>query len=203
MNLFVIFGNQLFNPIFLKNLGCTDVYMAEDFGLCTYQKHHKLKLYMFLTAMREYKDELDAAGIHVHYKNLNEADNAPYIDALNDFVKDKTDTVNFFEIEDKPFETEFQKLESKGIKLIEHQSPMFIFSREEFAKFHEGKKLFRMAPFYKFGRKKLNLLVDNEMNPLGGNGHLMRKIEKKFLKVCKYPRYQEIKYPNMVKRSKN
>ena len=167
MNLFVIFGNQLFNPIFLKNLGCTDVYMAEDFGLCTYQKHHKLKLYMFLTAMREYKDELDAAGIHVHYKNLNEADNAPYIDALNDFVKDKTDTVNFFEIEDKPFETEFQKLESKGIKLIEHQSPMFIFSREEFAKFHEGKKLFRMAPFYKFGRKKLNLLVDSEMNPLG------------------------------------
>ena len=65
MNLFVIFGNQLFNPSYLKKLGCTDVYMAEDFGLCTYQKHHKLKLYMFLTAMREYKDELDAAGIHV------------------------------------------------------------------------------------------------------------------------------------------
>ena len=202
MNLYVIFGNQLFNPIFLKNLGCTDVYMAEDFDLCTYQKHHKLKLYMFLTAMREYKDELDAAGIHVHYQNLNEADNAPYIDALNDFVKDKTDTVNFFEIEDKPFETEFQKLESKGIKLIEHQSPMFIFSREEFAKFHEGKKLFRMAPFYKFGRKKLNLLVDNEMNPLGGKWSFDEENRKKIpkgLQIPQIPRNKISKHDKEVK----
>ena len=68
---------------------------------------------MFLTAMREYKDELDAAGIHVHYKNLNEADNVPYIDTLNDFVKDKTDTVNFFEIEDKPLKQNFKNWNRK------------------------------------------------------------------------------------------
>ena len=57
-NLFLILGNQLFNPDELLEKGCTDVYMSEDFGLCTYQKHHKLKLYLFLTSMREYKDTL-------------------------------------------------------------------------------------------------------------------------------------------------
>ena len=46
-NLLIILGNQLFNPIYLKNLDIDLVFMAEDFGLCTYQKHHKLKLLMF------------------------------------------------------------------------------------------------------------------------------------------------------------
>ena len=54
--LFVILGNQLFHPKELKKLGCEEVFMAEDYGLCTYEKHHKLKLYLYLTSMREYKD---------------------------------------------------------------------------------------------------------------------------------------------------
>jgi len=33
---FVILGNQLFNPKILKKNGCSEVFMAEDFGLCTY-----------------------------------------------------------------------------------------------------------------------------------------------------------------------
>ena len=51
--LFLILGNQLFDPSILKEMECNRVFMAEDFGLCTYEKHHKLKLYLFLTAMRE------------------------------------------------------------------------------------------------------------------------------------------------------
>ena len=47
--LFVILGNQLFHPKELKKLGCEEVFMAEDYGLCTYEKHHKLKLYLYLT----------------------------------------------------------------------------------------------------------------------------------------------------------
>ena len=62
-NTFVILGNQLFDPQLLKEKGCEQVFMAEDFGLCTYEKHHKLKIYLFLCAMREYKDELNREGI--------------------------------------------------------------------------------------------------------------------------------------------
>ena len=70
-NTFVILGNQLFDPQLLKNKGCEQVFMAEDFGLCTYEKHHKLKIYLFLCAMREYKDELSQEGIRVHYQQLD------------------------------------------------------------------------------------------------------------------------------------
>ena len=82
-NLFVILGNQLFHPKLLKEKGCTDVFMAEDFGLCTYAKHHKLKIYFFLCSMREYADELRTAGINVHYFKLSERDkNQPYAEFL-------------------------------------------------------------------------------------------------------------------------
>ena len=46
--LFLILGNQLFNPKIIKNHGCNEIFMSEDFGLCTYEKHHKLKIYLFL-----------------------------------------------------------------------------------------------------------------------------------------------------------
>ena len=70
--IFVILGNQLFHPKELKKLGCEEVFMAEDYGLCTYEKHHKLKLYLYLTSMREYKDELESASIKVNYFKLEE-----------------------------------------------------------------------------------------------------------------------------------
>ena len=202
MKLFVILGNQLFDPIHLKQYGCTDVYMAEDLGLCTFQKHHKLKLYLFLTAMREYKDELEAAGLKVHYKKLDVCDASNYLDTFHSFLNNKTDTVNFFEIEDKPFEKLFLNLESRNIKLIEHDSPMFLFSRKEFAEFHEGKKNFRMAPFYKYGRKKLNLLVDNHKNPLGGKWSFDEENRKKIPKNEKIPKlveYKASKYHDDIK----
>ena len=80
-NLFVILGNQLFEPKILKQLKCSDIFMAEDHQLCTYQKHHKLKLYLFLCAMREYRDELESSGLNVSYFKLEDRDrNQSYAD---------------------------------------------------------------------------------------------------------------------------
>ena len=45
-NIFIILGNQLFDPKLLRSKGCDEVFMSEDFGLCTFIKHHKLKLYL-------------------------------------------------------------------------------------------------------------------------------------------------------------
>ena len=107
-NLFLILGNQLFNPDKLLEKGCTDVYMSEDFGLCTYQKHHKLKLYLLLTSMREYKDTLIDKGITVHYNKLeNLKVSKSYFDNFGAFLKENSfDKINIYEIEDKLFEEE-------------------------------------------------------------------------------------------------
>jgi deoxyribodipyrimidine photolyase-related protein len=37
-NVYVVLGNQLFEPNLLINLGCEHVFMSEDFQLCRYEK---------------------------------------------------------------------------------------------------------------------------------------------------------------------
>ena len=70
--LFVILGNQLFDPEHLAKNDYKNIFMLEDYGLCTFQKHHKLKLYLYLTAMREYRDEIKKHGFDISYTQLDE-----------------------------------------------------------------------------------------------------------------------------------
>ena len=66
--LLIILGNQLFPINKLKTIGCGNIFMAEDIGLCTYIKHHKQKIAFFLTSMRDYRDELSANQYNVFYQ---------------------------------------------------------------------------------------------------------------------------------------
>ena len=64
---FVILGNQLFSPIHLKSFKDHHFMMAEDYQLCTYVKHHRQKILLFLSAMRSYADELKKADFSLTY----------------------------------------------------------------------------------------------------------------------------------------
>ena len=57
-SLFIILGNQLFPQKYLKKFKNSTFYMCESYDLCTFQKHHKLKLILFLSSMRSYAEEL-------------------------------------------------------------------------------------------------------------------------------------------------
>ena len=59
MKLFFILGNQLFPTKYLDRFKKDHLFfMAEDKGLCTYEKHHKQKILLFLSSMRSYADRL-------------------------------------------------------------------------------------------------------------------------------------------------
>ena len=66
----VILGNQLFPIEYIKEMKPELVFMREDLGLCTYEKHHKLKILMFLASMREKRDELIKSGYKVDYFDI-------------------------------------------------------------------------------------------------------------------------------------
>ncbi len=67
--IFVILGNQLFNPSFFLQFKKDHIFfLSEDLGLCTYEKHHKQKILLFLSAMRSFRDELEKNGFEVIYK---------------------------------------------------------------------------------------------------------------------------------------
>ena len=69
-NLLIILGNQLFPLTNIKNIGSKNILMKEDYGLCTDFHHHKLKIFFFLTAMREYRDNLIKHGFNVIYHSI-------------------------------------------------------------------------------------------------------------------------------------
>ena len=170
MKLFLILGNQLFNPKYLNKFSDHTFYMAEDLGLCTFQKHHKLKILLFLSSMRSFKDELKSKKFNIIYKDCHKDFNLSYEKKLERTIKDKKiNEVSFFEIEDIFFEKRIKLFfKKKNIKFNEIKSPMFITSRMEFKKYLESTKKPFMANFYKINRSKTNILMNKNGTPKGG-----------------------------------
>ena len=84
----LILGNQLF-PIQLQNIEEDEtVFMCEDSGLCTYEKHHKSKIALFFNAMRSFHDSLEAANIDCIYYDFNNKFEDSYIKKLSSEIKD-------------------------------------------------------------------------------------------------------------------
>ena len=82
--------------------------MAEDYGLCTFEKHHKLKILLFLSSMRSFKDELKSKNFNLIYKDVNKDFKLSYEKKLEKIIKEKKiREITFFEIEDKFFEKKY------------------------------------------------------------------------------------------------
>ena len=159
-------------------------YLAEDFRLCTYEKHHKQKILLFLSAMRSFRDELEEKNFEVIYKKIEEPDfEENYTTKIKKFIKENAiETASIYEIEDKPFEKELISELKKIVKVNYLPSPMFLNSRSEFKDYLSSVKKSFMSSFYKLQRKKLIFLLMKITIQLEVNGVLMKKIEKKYQK---------------------
>ncbi|MGD8810906.1 MAG: cryptochrome/photolyase family protein [Gammaproteobacteria bacterium] len=166
----VILGNQLFPVELLPSSDKTIVFMAEDFSLCTYVRHHRQKLVLFLAAMRSYADELERAGFTVSYHRLDNDDRRSYEDKLTAAVTEfGCEQAAHFEIEDRFMEQRLARwAESLGIDVRVEESPMFLCSRSRFAAYVADTDTPRMADFYRAERERLGLLVEADGSPSGG-----------------------------------
>ncbi len=205
MKLFLVLGNQLFNPIYLRNYKDHQIYMAEDYGLCTYEKHHKQKILLFLSAMRSYADELKTNKFKVNYLTLKDDFEKDYFKKLELFIKkNSVEIISFFEIEDKFFEKKLHAfLKSKKIKFNQLQSPMFLCSREDFKQYLSKTKKPFMANFYKIVRTKFDILVSKNGAPVGGKWSFDKDNRKKLPSAVKIPKtltFQSTKHTNDLKK---
>ncbi len=170
MNVLVILGNQLFPVGCLPPPSATTVFMAEDYGLCTYERHHQQKIVLFLAAMRAYAEELRAAGYQVHYVKLDTGDRRPYEDKLAEVFPVQFEArLVHFEIEDKAMENRLIEFATEHcVERRELPSPMFTCSRVDFSQFASRKNRLLMGEFYKQQRRRLNVLIDENGEPTGG-----------------------------------
>ena len=187
--IFIVLGNQLFNPSYFEKFRNDHLFfICEDFQLCTYQKHHKHKILLFLSAMRSFADELKKKKFEIIYKSIEEKDfKESYVDKLfKEIEKGNVKEISMFEVEDKFFEK--QLLENlKELKLNYLKSPMFLNSRDDFKTYlNQVKKPF-MANFYKKQRVDHNILVDSNKKPVGGKWSFDDENRKKLPKEIDLP----------------
>ena len=190
----LILGNQLF-PLEMQNIEDGEtVFMCEDSGLCTYEKHHKSKIALFFNAMRSFRDSLEAANIDCIYYDFNNKFEDSYIKKLSSEIKDNNfSCIRFFEIEDKPFENEImQMISDLDIKCEVLNTPMFLDSRESFKNFVGDKKFLLQANYYKKARKEMDILIENE-KPVGGKWSFDDENRKKLPKDYLIPKLPVIK----------
>ena len=204
---FVILGNQLFNPKYYKDYKDHLFYMAEDFGLCTYEKHHKHKIIFFLSAMRSFRDELIHAEFSVFYNHMDEKNfKDRYEKKLEQFISTKNiSLISLFEIEDKNFESKILGLFDKlKIKYNYLNSPMFMSTRSDFKNYLKKSRKPLMGGFYREQRIKHKILVDSQDKPVGGKWSFDKENRKKIPKDMIFPKhvvFKNTKYTEELKLS--
>lgn len=190
-SLLIVLGNQLFDKKHHPD-DVTDIFMCEDFDLCTYEKHHKKKISFFLTSMREYKDEMSSGGLKVHYNDFNEGFEKTFTSKIEQIIyKLKPIKIYIYEIEDKVFETTLLTfLDSHDIEFEILQSPMFMHDRSYFDDYQQGRKNLLLENFYRKTRKELNILMEDG-KPLGGQWNYDELNRKKIPKGLEIPKIKE------------
>ena len=127
------------------------IFMAEDYKLCTYEKHHKLKILLFLSSMRSHADYLKKNKFRVEYTKIDSSDfKKDYLEKVKKIINSKKiKEITSFEIEDKFFEKKLQNFVKKNdLVWNKIQSPMFLNSRQEFNEYLSKNKSPFMATFY-------------------------------------------------------
>ena len=130
MKLFFILGNQLFPSKYLDRFKKDHLFfMAEDMGLCTYEKHHKKKILLFLSSMRSFAEGLKKNKFKIKYFKIEDKEfNDDYLKKLKKIIiQKKIKEISSFEIEDKFFEKKVSKfLKKEKINWNVFQTPMFL-----------------------------------------------------------------------------
>ena len=197
----VVLGNQLFPVDYLKQLNIKHVFMKEDMNLCTYEKHHKQKITLFLSSMRSYRDELKKNKIMTEYCELTNDNSITYEEYLEKYLKKmKIKKISIWSIEDKWFEKRLKKLEKNGISIEIHDTPMFLTKLNEFKEMCTQRKSpkYKMTDFYINQRKKLDILMkDNK--PIGGKWTFDGENRKKLPKNTTQPPLLQFKKTNHTK----
>ena len=176
--------------------------MSEDYQLCTYERHHKLKILLFLSSMRSYADKLKETNFKLNYSKIDSTDfKKDYTKKLEKVLNaNKIKEITSFEIEDKFFETKIKNyLKKQNIKWNIILSPMFLDNREDFKNYLSKTKKPFMARYYKEKRERLNILLNKDGSPEGGKWSFDEDNRKKLPKNISIPKFPIIKETNHTK----
>ena len=146
------------------------VWMAEVMEESTHVWSHKARITLFLSAMRHFRDVLIKRKWTVHYRSLDDADNAGSLAkelaiSLKNLRPAKLimTEAGDWRVQESLKET----AKSPGLELEIRPDRHFLSSREEFSMHTQGRKQLRMEFFYREMRRKTGVLMNGD-EPEGG-----------------------------------
>jgi len=172
-NLIVVFGDQLdhqsaalqgFDPF--RDL----IWMAEVAGEANNVRSHKMRIALFLSAMRHFATELKAKGYPLEYRKLNARDNHGTLAKELNAAISKFGPERIVAVEPGEFRVEqmLKQLAAETRITLEIRADRHFFcQRDEFAAWAGQHKQLRMEFFYREMRRKHRVLLENG-DPVGG-----------------------------------
>ncbi len=146
------------------------VLMVEVSDETTYVRHHKQKIVLVLSAMRQFAESLRAEGIYVDYVQLDEESNSGSItgELGRALSRHKADRIVVTEPGEWRVWEMVRSWAAKYDTPVDiRQDNRFIYSRDEFAEWAKGLKSIRLENFYRRMRRKTGWLMNGD-KPAGG-----------------------------------
>lgn len=142
----------------------TPILMVESWGWVRGRNYHKQKIAFVWSAMRHFAQDLEQQGYPVTYA---EADH--FAEALQSWAKqEQLDRITLVTPADLPFRHQLDSLaEHLPCDLTPIADTHFLWTPDEFRSWAEGRKRLVMEDFYRQGRKRLDVLMDDG-DPCGG-----------------------------------
>jgi deoxyribodipyrimidine photolyase-related protein len=166
--------------------------MMEILTETRYAPHHRQKVLAFFKAMRNFADALKQKGHIVQYLCIDDENN------LQDFAANiqqllASGKFSFFEYQEPDeyrLKTYFESFcHSSSVETKICGSEHYLTDKEEFQNFFKGKKTFVMEPFYRYIRKKCNILMDGK-EPEGNQWNYDQQNRKPIPDKVKVPEIQ-------------
>jgi deoxyribodipyrimidine photolyase-related protein len=127
-----------------------------------YVKHHVQKVVAFFAAMRQFAQTLESQGHQVIYLALDASNNQQDLgENLQLFIREKKATAFEYQAPDE-YRLDAQLIafcQTLDIVTKSYDTEHFLTTRQELETFFEGKKKYIMEFFYRYMRKKFNLLM--------------------------------------------
>ncbi len=140
-----------------------------------YAKHHIQKVLGIFAAMRHFADALTQLGHNVVYLKINDKNNRQNFIENCDAIIQKYNIQHFeYLLPDEYRVDEILKHYSRTLSISSsvNDTEHFYTSRAEFADFFIGKKSYLLESFYRYMRKKHNILIIDKDKPLHGKWNM-------------------------------
>ena len=203
--IFLIFPNQLFK-IKKQFSQIKNIALIQDslfFGSDTQwmQKFHCKKIIFHKATMDHYEEELKKQDLDVTYIKHNREKKTE--DNLNLLLGNGFNYFITYEIFDWSLEKRIKNFSlQNNIKLEIRESEMFLTSNDIYEEIINQKKIYGMQKFYKKQRKSLNILIEKNGSPIGGDWSFDKLNRKKLPNSIEVPKMPTIKTNKFIEKAR-